>query len=105
MREIHRVLRPGAKFGMIWNLEAYNAPREWPSATSWEQKLKDIVLALEDGHPRFRHMKWKQVFEKQQDSTPLQALKNTFTQNFPIFSFPLGEETVQWTVWMSEEAI
>lgn len=106
---------------MIWNLEAClaappqtkmqvtditdNAPKEWASATIWEQKLKDIVLALEDGHPRFRHMKWKQVFEKQQDTTPLQTLKDTFTHNFPTFSLPLGEETVQWTVWMSEEAI
>ncbi|CZR50732.1 uncharacterized protein PAC_00606 [Phialocephala subalpina] len=105
LKEIHRVLRRGAKFGMIWNLEAYNAPKEWSSVTSWEQKLKDIVLSLEDGHPRFRHMKWKEVFEKQQDTTPLQTLKYTFTHNPPTFSLPLGEETFQWTVWMSEEAI
>lgn len=25
LKEIHRVLRPGAKFGMIWNLEACSA--------------------------------------------------------------------------------
>jgi len=105
LREIHRVLRPGAKFGMIWNLEAYNSPRQWPSTTKWEQELKDIIFTLEDGHPRFRDMKWKEVFDKQQESSPLQALKDTFTHHFPTFSLPLGEETVRWTVYMSDEAI
>jgi hypothetical protein len=106
---------------MIWNLEACsaallrlplpkadnadNSPREWPLATKWEQNLKDIIFTLEDGHPRFRDMKWKTVFEKQQDTTPLQTLKDTFTHNFPTFSLPLGEETVRWTVYMSDEAI
>jgi len=106
---------------MIWNLEACsaallqlptpeadktdNSPRQWPSTTEWEQKLKDIVFTLEDGHPRFRDMKWKAVFEKQQDTTPLQTLMDTFTHSFPTFSLPLGEETVQWTVYMSDEAI
>ncbi|PQE20023.1 methyltransferase protein [Rutstroemia sp. NJR-2017a BVV2] len=76
-----------------------------PAATKWEQTLKDIIEQNEDGSPRFRHMKWKQVFEDQLDTTPLQTLKDTFTQDFPSFSLPLGEETVRWTVWLDEEAI
>lgn len=67
--------------------------------------MKDIVESLEDGKPRFRHIKWKQVFEKQQDTTPLEALKDTFTHNMPLFSLPLGEETIKWTIWLSEEAL
>lgn len=39
------------------------------------------------------------------DSTPLQTLKDTFTQDFPQFSLPLGEDHVSWTVWLSDEAI
>lgn len=50
-------------------------------------------------------MKWKAIFDKQQDTTPLQTLKDIVSHNLPTFSLPLGEETVEWTVWMSEEAI
>lgn len=113
MKEIHRVLRPGATFGMIWNIEDCkypsvsfsnvratadgldNAPRSWPATTKWEQKMKDIIATLGDGHARFRDWEWKQAFEQQSESTPLQALRDTFTQNFPSFSLPLGEETVK----------
>lgn len=45
------------------------------------------------------------MFEQQSETTPLQTLKDTFTKNFPSFSLPLGEETVKWTVWLSEEAL
>ncbi len=67
--------------------------------------MKDIIASLEDGHPRFRHMKWKEVFENQQDTTPLQTVKDTLTQNFPKFSLPIGEEDVMWTVYLSDDAI
>ncbi|KAK2628176.1 hypothetical protein QTJ16_002822 [Diplocarpon rosae] len=105
LKEIHRVLRPGAKFGMIWNIEDYNAPRSWEPSTPWEQKMKDIVVTLGDGHARFRDLEWKEIFEQQSESTPWQALKDTFTHNFPSFSLPLGEESVQWTVWLGDEDI
>jgi hypothetical protein len=121
LKEIHRVLRPGATLGLIWNIEdcwsfppekafkttdvTDNSPKDYPATTNWEQKLKDIIAAHEDGHPRFRHMAWKHVFEKQQDTTPLQTLKDTFFHHMPTFSLPLGEENVKWTVWLSDEAL
>ena len=82
-----------------------NAPIEYLSTTKWEQKVKDIIASLDDGHPRFRHMTWKQVFEKQQDTTPLQTLKDAFSGHMPMFSLPLGEEEVKWTVWLTDEAV
>ncbi|EDN98044.1 hypothetical protein SS1G_12901 [Sclerotinia sclerotiorum 1980 UF-70] len=83
-----------------------NTPRDGrATATKWEQVLKDIVESTEDGLPRFRNGKWKQVFEDQLDSTPLQTLKDTFMQDFPQFSLPLGEDHVEWTAWLSDEAI
>ncbi|KAJ8069608.1 hypothetical protein OCU04_000046 [Sclerotinia nivalis] len=106
LKEIHRVLRPGGALGLIWNIEDYNSPRDGRATiTKWEQVLKDIVESTEDGLPRFRNGKWKQVFEDQLDSTPLQTLKDTFSQDFPQFSLPLGEDHVEWTVWLSDEAI
>jgi hypothetical protein len=85
--------------------EKDNGAREWKPKTKLDQKLKDIVIETEDGHPRFRHMKWKEVFDQQQDTTPLQTLKDTFTKNFPSFSLPLGEETVEWTTWLSDDGV
>lgn len=82
-----------------------NGPKAWTPTTKWEQELKDIIAELEDGHPRFRHMIWRQVFEKQQDTTPLQTLKDTFAQKLPLFSLPIGEDTVKWTVWLSDEGV
>lgn len=78
---------------------------EWPSRSKWEQKMKDILKSLEDGHPRFRHLKWKDVFDEQQDTSPIQVLKDMVTHHMPTFSLPLGEESVFWNVWLSDEAI
>jgi len=105
LKEISRVLKPGAAFGMIWNIEDYNAPQTWASGTQWEQKLKDIIVSLEDGHPRFRHFEWKRVFERQQEIAPPQILKGTLTQNLPLFSSPIGEDSIKWTIWLTDNAI
>ncbi|KAK6613898.1 methyltransferase C25B8.09 [Botrytis cinerea] len=106
LKEIHRALRPGGVFGMIITKHTDNSPRDGrKTTTEWEQVLKDIVESSEDDLPRFRHGKWKDVFEDQLDSTPLQTLKDTFTQDLPKFSLPLGEDHVEWTVWLSDEAI
>ncbi|KAI0842307.1 S-adenosyl-L-methionine-dependent methyltransferase [Hypoxylon sp. FL0890] len=105
LKEIQRVLRPGAVFGAIWNAEDYNKPKSWPATTKWEQKLNDFVYSLYDGIPRFRHLKWKEVFDQQLPATPLQVIKDTFTDRLPRFSLPLGEDSVKWTVWLSEEAL
>ncbi|KAI0168688.1 methyltransferase [Pestalotiopsis sp. NC0098] len=103
--EIHRVLKPGAVFGMIWNIDNYNNPKGWEAATKWEQKLNDFVWSLDDGHSRFRHMKWKEIFEKQAPGNPIQVVKDTLLDHLPKFSLPLGEDSVNWTVWLSEDAL
>jgi hypothetical protein len=45
------------------------------------------------------------VFEKQTKHNPLQILKDSLMSDFPRFSLPLGEETVKWTVWLTEDAL
>ncbi|KAM0819353.1 putative Methyltransferase [Seiridium cardinale] len=105
LREMHRVLRPGAVLGMIWNIEDYNKPKEWEASTKWEQKLNDFVWSLDDGFPRFRHLQWKDVFERQTPGNPLQVVKDTLFDHLPRFSLPLGEDSVKWTVWLSEDAL
>ncbi|RWA12296.1 hypothetical protein EKO27_g2808 [Xylaria grammica] len=105
LKEIHRVLRPGAVLGMIWNVDEYNKPRSWPATTKWEQKLNDYILGFDDGLPRFRHQKWQEVFEQQPPGNPVQAIRNTFADHLPRFSLPLGENNVKWAMWLSEEAL
>ncbi|KAK4197483.1 putative methyltransferase [Triangularia verruculosa] len=89
LREAHRVLKNGAGFGAIWNIEDYNKPRGWKATTDWEEKLNSWIYAIpSDGQPRFRDGKWRGPLEYQQ-----------------LFALPLSEETVKWTVWLSEDAL
>lgn len=100
LEEIYRVLSPGGAFGMIWNIEDYNAPLSWKPTTEWEGKLKSITWSFGNEDVRFRHEQWRKVFEKQLESTPfsIQAAD-------PLFSLPLGEDSVEFTEWLSPEAI
>lgn len=50
-------------------------------------------------------MAWKQVFEKQLDVTPLQTLTDTFSHHMQTFSLPIGEESIKWTVWLTDEGL
>lgn len=82
-----------------------NAPTSWKPKSVWAQKLKDIVVTLKDGHPRFRDLEWQKVFDNQAEKSPLHALKDTFTHNTPDFSLPLGYEDVEWVVYLKDEAL
>ncbi|KAI1373201.1 S-adenosyl-L-methionine-dependent methyltransferase [Hypoxylon crocopeplum] len=105
LKEIQRVLRQGAVFGAIWNVDDYNKPGAWGATTKWEQKLNDFIMSLDDGLPRFRHQKWKEVFDQQLPANPIQVIKDTFNDRLPRFSLPLGEDSIKWTVWLSEDAL
>ncbi|KAK4177657.1 S-adenosyl-L-methionine-dependent methyltransferase [Triangularia setosa] len=89
LREAHRVLKNGAGLGAIWNIEDYNKPRDWKATTKWEEKLNSWIYSISsDGQPRFRDGQWRDALENQK-----------------LFALPLNEETVKWTVWLSEEAL
>ncbi|KAF6227315.1 hypothetical protein HO133_008758 [Letharia lupina] len=72
----------------------------WKPTTEWEGKLKDITWSFGNEDVRFRHEQWRKVFEEQLKSTPfsIQAAE-------PLFSLPLGEESVEFTQWLSSDAI
>ncbi|KAJ9606399.1 hypothetical protein H2200_009360 [Cladophialophora chaetospira] len=98
LKEIARVIKPAGVFGLIWNIDDYNAPKSWTVHSGWEQSMKDLVWTFDDDSPRFRHEKWKQVFDDQNASNPL-------TLHFanPLFGLPLGEDSVEFTTWLSKE--
>lgn len=89
---------------MIWNIESYNQPPDWPTASQWERDLNDMINGLDDGHPRFRHMRWMDAFDEQIKPNPMQALRDSFS-NMSRFSLPLGTDKVEWTVWLTPDQL
>jgi len=62
--------------------------------------MRDVIWTFDDDHPRFRHGKWRQVFEEQSRSDPL-----TVQFADPLFGLPLGEDYVPFETWLSKDAI
>lgn len=54
LAEIHRVLKPGGRLGLVWNLRDFRVP--------WVKKLDDIVNRYEGGTPRFYTGEWRNAF-------------------------------------------
>lgn len=86
---------------MIWNIEDYNAPRDHKATTPWEAKVHDLTWSLDDNEPRFRHQKWRQVFDDQSKSTPLSLI----IANDQYFALPLGEHTEPFETWLSKDKV
>ena len=62
--------------------------------------MKDIMWSFDDTQPRFRHEKWREVFDKQLSSTPF-----SIQLADPMFSLPLGENSEKFTYWLTPEAV
>lgn len=63
--------------------------------------MKDVIWSFDDDQPRFRHEKWRQVFDEQAKSDPLRL---QFIAD-PIFGLPLGETSVPFETWLPKENI
>ncbi|KAA6415365.1 MAG: S-adenosyl-L-methionine-dependent methyltransferase [Lasallia pustulata] len=100
LQEIHRVLQPAGVFAMVWNIEDYNSPKSWTPRTKWEAKMKDVTWSFDDQKTRFRDEIWRQVFDKQLESTPF-----TIQSAQPLFSLPLGEGSAETLKWMTRDAV
>lgn len=102
LKQIHRVLKPTAVLGLIWNIEDYNAPKEWDIHEGWESTMRDVMWSeeLEDDQPRYRNLQWKKVFDEQGTGNPLLLhLSN------PLFGLPVGEDSVEFTRWLSKNDV
>jgi hypothetical protein len=53
-----------------------------------------------DEQPRYRHEKWREVFDEQVKSTPLSLI----TAGAQLFSLPLGEDEEKYEVQLGKEA-
>ncbi|KIX06933.1 uncharacterized protein Z518_04909 [Rhinocladiella mackenziei CBS 650.93] len=119
LKEIARVLKPTGGFGGIWNIDdcaldldshrpgpqahqepTDNSPRSWKIYPGWESVMRDVVWTLDDNMPRFRHEKWRQVFDDRTESDPLSP---QFADS--LFKLPLGESEVEFEAWLSKDAV
>jgi SAM-dependent methyltransferase len=56
LAEIHRVLRPGGRLGLLWNRR--------DESVGWVRDLTEIVEPLAGGAPRYRSGRWREAFAK-----------------------------------------
>jgi SAM-dependent methyltransferase len=61
--EIHRVLRPDGRLGMMWNAR--------DEASDWAERLTAIFDRLAGDGPRYRDMRWRDAFERSDLFGPL----------------------------------
>ena len=101
LHEIHRVLKPHGSLGMVWNIDDYNSPQGYEPTTEWETKLHDLTWTFDDELPRFRHEKWRQVFDEQIKKTPMSLI----LPSNQLFSLPLGEHDEKFEVRLSKEKL
>ena len=64
LSEIHRVLRPGGRLGLIWNVR--------DETVDWVAAITGIITPYEGDAPRHYTGRWRQPFEGQHLFTPLQ---------------------------------
>ncbi|KAF2185132.1 hypothetical protein K469DRAFT_726981 [Zopfia rhizophila CBS 207.26] len=69
----------------------------------WESNFRDLTWTCDDGEPRYHHDLWRNVFGDQVKSTPVTAA--IVGGNNALFSLPLGEQEVTWTVWLQKEEL
>jgi hypothetical protein len=44
-------------------MEDYNSPRSLQVQTDWEEQLREVIWALDDGQPRFKSETWQSAFD------------------------------------------
>jgi SAM-dependent methyltransferase len=75
LKEIHRVLKPGGKLGLIWNAR--------DESLAWVAELGRIVDPYEGGAPRYKSMNWRRPFDSTVLFTPLASRNFRYLQSGP----------------------
>ena len=85
LAEIHRVLKPGGRLGLVWNVR--------DESVDWVGQLSRIINAHEGATPRFKNMKWKKAFEDTSLFTPLEKRSFPHPQTRGRTEFEIPYET------------
>ena len=70
LAEIHRVLRPRTRLGLIWNVK--------DETVDWVSQLAEIIEAYRGSAPRVASGAWKDAFERTELFSPLERARFSF---------------------------
>jgi ubiquinone/menaquinone biosynthesis C-methylase UbiE len=70
LAEIHRVLRPGTRLGLIWNVK--------DESVDWVRQLAEIIESYRGSAPRVASGAWKDAFERTDLFTPIERARFSF---------------------------
>lgn len=72
LQEMHRVLNPNGKLGLIWNAR--------DESLDWVAQLTKIIDPHEGGAPRYKSMNWKRAFDATDFFSNLEHQSFNYTQ-------------------------
>ena len=70
LAEIHRVLRPGSRLGLIWNVK--------DESVNWVHQLAELIEVYRGNAPRVASGAWKEAFERTELFTPIERARFSF---------------------------
>ena len=70
LAEIHRVLRPGQRLGLIWNVK--------DESVDWVRLLAEIIEPYRGSAPKVGSGSWKEAFERTELFTPIERARFAF---------------------------
>ncbi|MBI3098173.1 MAG: class I SAM-dependent methyltransferase [Planctomycetes bacterium] len=76
LAEIHRVLKPGGRLGLIWNT--------WDPAVEWVVRLREILDDYAGATPRYKSGQWRLPFRETALFTPLEERHFPHLQRGPL---------------------
>jgi SAM-dependent methyltransferase len=71
-REIHRVLRPGAALGLVWNVRDESVP--------WVRRLTELIEPYRGDTPSYRTGSWRRGLDDSEAFSPLRRLRFRYDQ-------------------------
>jgi SAM-dependent methyltransferase len=76
LAEIHRVLRPGKRLGLIWNVK--------DESVDWVRLLAEIIEPYRGSAPRVASGEWKAAFERTELFSPLERARFSFVHEVDV---------------------
>jgi SAM-dependent methyltransferase len=76
LAEIHRVLRPGKRLGLIWNVK--------DESVDWVRLLAEIIEPYRGSAPRVASGDWKAAFERTELFSPIERARFSFVHEVDV---------------------
>lgn len=76
LAEIHRVLRPGKRLGLIWNVK--------DESVDWVRLLAEIIEPYRGTAPKVASGSWKKAFERTELFTPIERARFAFVHETDV---------------------